>query len=270
MNSKSSRWSRVVSAIGLAVLVSGLGVAKANELTLSISLGIPAQGAMQVYQPVARYLSEATGQRVRLELSHNALSHWQLMRRDNYDLVLDGPAFTAYRAAKMGYTVVAKMPDVLSFSLVAHVDLMLFEPTELIGRTVASQPPPSLGALRLTELFPNPMRQPDMIETDAHQQAAEAVLAGRASGAMLPSPIVANYPDLMTLYTSEQAPAPGFSVSPNLSPELQESIRSALLNAHNTPSGQAMLEALNVPLFETADNARYSGLEIMLEGLWGY
>jgi phosphonate transport system substrate-binding protein len=31
-----------------------------------------------------------------------------------------------------------------------------------------------------------------------------------------------------------------------------------------------MLEALNVPYLEEADNDTYLGLETMLEGVWGY
>ena len=275
MNSKSARFSflnrlTMPSAWLACLLLLGLGNAKADEFTLAISLGLSPQQAERVYQPVVRYLSQATGQRVRLATSANALAHWQLMRRESYDLVLDGPAFTDYRAEKMNYRVIAKMPDVLSFTLVAHADLMLFEPNELIGRTIATQPSPSLGALRLARIFDNPMRQPDQLQTDTHQQAAEAVLSGRAAGAMLPSPLVANYPNLTGIYTSEQVPAPGFSVSERVSPELEEAFRRALLDAHNSEAGRAMLEALNITHFEAADHATYQGLETMLEGLWGY
>lgn len=247
-----------------------LGNAKAEELTLSVSLGMSPQQAQQVYKPMVDYLGQATGQRIVLKTSANALAHWQLMRREAYDLVLDGPAFTAYRAAKMGYTVVAKLPDVLSFTLVAHADLMLFEPSELIGRTIATQPSPSLAALRLAQLFSNPMRQPDHVQTDTHQEAAQAVLDGRAAGAMLPSAIVGNFPNLSMIHTSEQVPAPGFSTSGRVSPELRDAIRQAMLNAPNSEAGRAMLEALNVEAFEAAENADYLGLEVMLEGLWGY
>ena len=246
------------------------GIAKANELTLSISLGLSPQQAEQVYRPLISYLAEASGQRIKLITSINSLAHWQLMRREPYDLVLDGPAFTAYRAEKMDYSVVAKLPDVLSFTLVAHSDLMLFEADELIGRAIATQPSPSLGALRLAELYSNPMRQPDHVQTDTHQQAAEAVLSGRAAGAMLPSALVGNYANLSTILTTDQVPAPGFSVSSRVSPQLRERIQAALLNAPDSEAGRAMLEALNVTHFESADNATYNGLETMLEGLWGY
>lgn len=273
MYSKSTAVVSVFPAAGRILLLAFFllhGVAKADELTLSISLGLSPQQAAQAYQPIVNYLSEATGQPIRLQTSLNALTHWQLMRRQDYDLVLDGPAFTAYRAAKMDYTVIGKLPDVLSFTLVAHADQMLFESDELIGRTVASQPSPSLGALRLAQLYPNPMRQPELIQRDTHAAAGRAVVEGNAVGAMIPSPLVASFPDLVPIYISEQAPAPGFSTSPRVSPEVRQRLRQALLDAPNNEAGRAMLEALNVPEFEAASNETYLGLETMLEGLWGY
>lgn len=260
-------------ASGLLALFLGMmlsGSVQANELRLAISLGLSPQQAERAYRPVVNYLSAATGQRIRLETSVNALTHWQLMLRENYELVLDGPAFTAYRAAKMDYSVIGKIPDVLSFTLVAHADMMLFEPTELIGRTIATQPSPSLGALHLANLYTNPMRQPDFMQVDTHASAGQAVEDGRAAGAMLPSPMVAAFANVVPVFTSEQAPAPGFSVSPQVSAEIRERLRQALLDAPNSEAGRAMLEVLNIPYFEPANNQDYLGLETMLEGMWGY
>lgn len=272
MRSTFMLFSSLIVSVFRALLLGMalIGMAQASELRLAISLGLSPQQAEQVYRPVVNYLSAATGQRIQLESSVNALTHWQLLRREHYDLVLDGPAFTAYRAAKMDYTVIGKIPDVLSFTLVAHVDAMLFEPAELIGRSIASQPSPSLGALRLTELYTNPMRQPDLIQVDTHTDAGRAVVDGRAAGAMLPSPLVPSFPSLVPIYTSEQAPAPGFSVSPQVSAEVRESLRQALLDAPSSEAGRSMLEALNIPYFEAASNDDYLGLETMLEGMWGY
>ena len=265
--------SKSALALSFSILLSVLllgGTAKANELTLSVALGLSSQQAEQVYRPLVNYLSNATGQPVRLKTSTNALAHWQVMRREGYDLVIDGPAFTAYRAAKMGYTVIAKFPDVLSFTLIAHADQMVFDPSELIGRQVASQPSPSLGALGLAMIYSNPMRQPDFLQVDTHIEAGRAVEEGRALGAMVPSPLVPSFQNVIPVYTTEQFPSPGISVSGRVSPEVRDRIREALVDAQNTPAGRTMLEALNIPYIEAADNSVYLGHETMLEGLWGY
>lgn len=265
--------SRFISAPLRGFLVCFLlswSAVKADELTLAVALGLSPQQAAQAYEPLVNYLAEATGKDIRLETSVNILAHWQLMRREAYDIVIDAPAFTAYRVVKMGYTVVAKLPDVLSFTLASHVDFGILDPTELIGRRVASQPSPALGALGLVNLFPDSVRQPHIVPVDTHVDAAQLAVDKRAVGAMLPTSLVANFPDLVPVYTTDQLPAPGISVSSRVSPELRERIRQALLNAQNSSTGRAMLEALNVPYLEEADNDTYQGIETMLEGVWGY
>lgn len=246
------------------------GTSHAGELRLAVNLGLsPEQAAVQ-YKPLIKYLGQITGERIVLQAYPNALAHWERMRREGFDLVLDNPAFTAYRAAKMNYMVIGKLPDVLSFTLVSHVDEMMFEPDELIGRGVASQPSPSITALRLDEIYSNPMRQPQFIKAKTHAEALELVIGGQVAGAMVPTGMIASYQDLNPIYTTEQIPAPGFSVSDRVSPELQKRIREGLLNAHNSPAGRAMLKALNVVQFEPATNTTYAGMETMLEGLYGY
>ncbi len=55
--------------------------------------------------------------------------HWEKMRREGYDLVIDNPAFAAFRAVRMDYMVIGKLPYVLSFTLVSQVDeMMLTQP----------------------------------------------------------------------------------------------------------------------------------------------
>lgn len=274
MSNKSERFLPPCSTIGylfvfLALLLSA-NTSKADDLSLAVNLGLsPKQAAMR-YQPLIRYLSQVTGQQVQLKAYASSLAHWEKMRHDGYDLVLDNPAFTAYRAAKMDYTVIAKLPDVISFTLVTNVDEMVFEPDELIGRRVASQPSPSITALRLDEIYSNPMRQPNMMNVPTHAEALELVVKGRAAAAMVPTGMIAGYDNLNPIYTTAQIPAPGFSASAKLAPEMREKIRQALLDAPNSEAGRAMLEALNVPSFEPASNAAYSGLEKMLAGLYGY
>ncbi|MFW5453544.1 phosphate/phosphite/phosphonate ABC transporter substrate-binding protein [Thioalkalivibrio sulfidiphilus] len=253
----------------LFFLLAGSAV-KSDELTLAVALGLSQQQAAQTYQPLIAYLAQATGRDIRLETSVNILAHWQLMRREAYDIVIDAPPFTAYRAARMDYAVVAKLPDVLSFTLASHVDFGILDPSELIGRRVASQPSPALGALGLINLFPDSVRQPHIVPVDTHVEAAQSAVDKRTVGAMLPTSLMANFPDLVPVYTTEQLPAPGISVSSRVSPDQRERIRQALLNAQNSPTGRAMLEALNVPNLEEAANDTYLGLETMLEGVWGY
>jgi len=245
-------------------------VGLAKELSLAVNLGLSPTQAAERYQPLLNYLGKVTGQQIRLHAFPNAFAHWESMRRHGFDMMLDNPAFTAYRVSKMNYTVIGKLPDVLSFTLVTNVAEMMFEPEELIGHKVASLPSPSITALRLNEIYANPMRQPNFLNVTTHAEALNMVIKGRVDGAMVPSGMVTNLQNLNPIYTTRQIPAPGFSVSSRVNPQLREKIRQALLQAHTSEAGRDMLGALNVPSFEAASNATYAGMERMLEGLFGY
>ena len=270
----SAQFLRTLSSLRYVVaafaLLSVAGISNANELTMAVNLGLSPEQAAQKYKPVLRYLGEATGRRIQLKVYASSLAHWEMMRRENFDMVLDNPAFTAYRAAKMNYTVIGKLPDVLSFTLVSNADDMMFEASELIGRKVASQPSPSITALRLDEIYSNPMQQPNFIKVDTHAEALELVRKKLVAGAIVPSGMLAGFQDLNPIYTTAQIPAPGLSVSARVKPEMRDTIRQALLDAPKSKAGRAMLKALNVPGFDAATNKTYAGLEKMLAGLYGF
>ncbi|GAB4298151.1 MAG: hypothetical protein Kow0096_16650 [Thiohalomonadaceae bacterium] len=258
---------RLVSALALlATTLPGL----AAELTFAVHPVLPPSRTVEVYQPLVNYLSKATGQKIRLVTNTNFLTHWQAMKRDKYDLILDGPHFTDYRAKRMGYTVLAKLPEVVSYTLAANENQLILEPAELIGKTIATTAAPAIGALRLAELYPNPLRQPTIVETPDSEQAAELAVQGKVAAAMIPAPLVGRYPSLITVATTQQVPSPGISASPAVSAELQQALRRALLDAPNTPDGRKALEALNAPALEPADNNSFHGLDRLLEGMWGY
>lgn len=244
--------------------------AQAAEWSFAIHPVLPRERTVEVYQPLLDYLKQATGHSFRLETSGNFLSYWHLMKRGNFDLVLDGPHFTDYRAQKMGYMVLAKLPDVVSYTLVANENLMALEPTDLIGKTIATTPSPALGALRLAELYPNPLRQPTIVETDDSVDAAEKVVAGKVAGAMIPAPLVGRFPSLTTVATTGQVPSPAISASTKVPTDVQQAIKKALLEAPNHPAGKKALEAMNTPTLEDSNNHAYAGMARLLEGVWGY
>lgn len=242
----------------------------AAELSLAVHPLLSAERTRQVYQPLVDYLSQASGQKIKLVTNINYLAHWQAMKREQYDLILDGPHFTAYRINKMNYTALAKFPGLMSHSLVAHEDNMILEPSELIGKTIATTASPALAALYLNLIFPNPMRQPNIVETPNVDQAAELAMQGKVAAAIIPTPIVARYPGLVTIYVTEQGPSLGISASPMLSAELQQSLRSALLDATNNPAGRKALESLTAETLEPANNSTFQDMDLLLEGTWGY
>jgi ABC-type phosphate/phosphonate transport system substrate-binding protein len=242
----------------------------ASGIVLAVQPIMPESQTRKAYQPLADYLQQVTGEPVKLVTSPNFLVYWELMKRNKWDMVLDAAHFTDYRNDKTGYTVLAKLPDTVSYTLAASPDLMVLEPEELIGKRIATLPSPGLGAVRLQEIFPNPMRQPEYVQAEDADDAAKKVLSGKAAAAMIPTRLLSLYPSLVPVVTTKPVPAPAISVSPSMSPEVRAKIRKAMVDASHTTQGKAMLKAVNLPSFEKADNKLYAGQEKLLINTWGY
>ena len=249
-----------------------IAASQAAEYTLAIQPILPQQELKKNFQPLADYLSKATGHTITITTQRNFLFYWTKMRKKKkgFDLVLDAAHFTDYRVKHQGYTVLAKLPDTVSFSIVTGEDSFILDTEELIGLRIATMHSPSLGSLRLEALFPNPMRMPYYIWAANTTVAVENILSGKIDAAIIPTRLASTYDNLNTVMTTEPVPHMGLSASPDVPAEVAEKIRLALLNASTTADGQKMLSLLNTYKFEAADSATYDGYSDLLKGVFGY
>ena len=247
-------------------------VCQADEYTLAIQPILPQNELIESYQPLADYLSAATGHTITITTHRNFLLYWTKMRKQEkgFDLVLDAAHFTDYRIKAQGYTVLAKMPDTVSFSIVTSEDNFILDIDELIGLRIATMPSPSLGSLRLEELFPNPMRLPNYIWVMNTTIAMNSLLSGEVDAAIIPTRLASTYNGINTVMTTEPVPHMGLSVSPDVPQKTVEALRNALLNAGSTIEGQKMLSKLKLEQFEAANEAAYDGYANLLKEVFGF
>lgn len=245
--------------------------AQAETLNLVIQPILPAKKTLDFYQPLADYLSQKSGAQIKIVAAANFIAYWETMKRgDEYHIILDAAHFTDYRIKKMGYSVLAKVPDAVSYSLVTAEDELILEPDELIGKRIAIMSSPSLGAIRLDRMYPNTLRQPVIVESSNSREAIDNVLNGKAMGAVVPTPIASQYSNLNTVTTTDQVPHMAFSVSKKVNPNVAALLKKALVSAADDTAGKKMLEAINFPGFVDANNDTYTGHAQLLEGVWGY
>ena len=249
-----------------------ISASQAAEYTLAIPPILPQEELKKSFQPLADYLSKTSGHTITITTQRNFLFYWTKMRKKKkgFDLVLDAAHFTDFRTKNQGYTVLAKMPDTISFSIITHEDIFLFDAEDLIGLSVATMHSPSIGSLQLEKLFPNPMRMPHYIWEHNTTTTIEQVLSGKADAAIIPTRLAATYDNLNTVMTTEPMLHMGLSASPEVPAEVAEKIRLALLNASTTVEGQKMLSLLKVDKFEAADNTTYDGYSDLLKEVFGY
>jgi ABC-type phosphate/phosphonate transport system substrate-binding protein len=259
-------------ALALVALASCISsAARAEQFDLVIQSQDHGDDALVVFAPLAEYLSDASGHRLTLRVPDNALAHWQAMGRgDAYHLVLDEGHFTDYRVRHLDYRVLAKIAGVSGFSVVTGPATVFVEPDELYGEPVASPAPPSLAALRLTELFPDPIRAPVLVEVGSYEEGIRRVINGEVAAAVIPSRMVRKHPQLNVVMSTQQGPGMALSASPAVPPQAREVIRRAFLAAGDIDAGRRALARAGLDGFEPASAALYEGHGRLLRGTWGY
>ncbi len=246
------------------------GAARAETYTFAVQPILSPQHTRAVFEPLADYLGERIGEPVVLLTAVNFVAYWEMMKKGRYDLLLDAAHFTDFRIKRMGYRVLARVPDTVSLTLVTGGDLLVFEPEELIGRRLATLGSPSMPAVRANQLFPNPIRLPVMVDYANSDAAIKALLTGQVASALIPSPLVGNFPDLNTVLTTDPIPHIAMSASPRVPAAVAERIRAALLDMENSTAGRRALDAIRLPPFVPASAETYDGYSRLLDGVWGY
>lgn len=245
--------------------------AQAAALKFAIPPFLPKAELEKSFGPLVQKLSEMTGTTIEMEVFPNYLAFWQETRTGSpFDIALDAAPTTDFRVQRQHWHVIAKLSGTVTQSLVTGPNDAVLDPSELINKKIAVQPSPSVSALTLYQLFPNPVQQPQLVFVDSNRAAADAVKAGTVAAAVIPTPIAAGYPSLNVVTTTAPLPFLAVSVSPSVSPELAKSLQSALIRLSETPEGEALLKQSQLRVFTKATDRDYAGQEKLLEGTFGY
>jgi len=221
----------------------------------------------KLYKPLADYLSQHTGHKIKIITERNFLTYWYKMKKGKYDLVLDAAHFTDFRIDHLDYSVLAKIPDTVSYSLITHSKNLILNPSELIGKTLVSLPAPSIGTANLQKIFPSPTRQPVIITMKSAAEAVKSVQSGKYFAALVPTPLINNKSDINIIKTTDPVPHMAVSASNKIDKELQIRIKNALVNAKNIHSGQKLLHNLGISAFNTTTAHTYKGYKQYLAGM---
>lgn len=267
---------RLVAALAITLMAV---LARAQEpppaLTLGVAPLLSEAETRRQFAPLCRYLAEAAGRPCRVETTQNFLAYWEAMRRgQDYNLILDDAHFTGFRVERMDYVVLAKIPGTVTYSLIVPRDASFYDPGRLAGRRIATLGIPSLGAALLNSLFPQASKQPIPVEVDSAEEGFALLREGKVAAAILPTALarqqIALGAPLRVLLSTEPLPHMALSAAPTLDPELRAALRRALLDAHKSAAGQAMLRSLGIERFDAASASVYKDKARMLQQYWGY
>lgn len=257
------------------LLLTGLAAAlptSAAALKIAVEPSYPVEQAQEVYKPLLDYLAASTGHTFELVVARNYHFHWHDLRQNTpVDFAFEEAHFVDYRITHQQFEPLVRTAEPTSYALLAQPDFEAGGLKGLIGRPVACMPAPSLGFALLTELYDNPVAQPDIrSEASSWQSGVEMVFGGEADGAMVPAHLAELYPNLVILQRSRDFPGRAISASPNVDPAVKQAVKDALLKLHEDTTAYAVLAELGVTRFEPATRAAYAGQEDILKGFFGY
>lgn len=263
---------RAIFASALAML-TGAAAGEDSALVLLVQPLPREEMPAETLQPLADYIAALSGRPCRIDKPPNFPAYWEAVRRRRYDLAFDAPHFADYRVQRFGFNVLVKTPETASYSLIMRADARTRDPASLIGKRVATLGMASIGTPRLNALFPNPIRQPVLVDVAASEDGLGLLLEKKVQGAFLPTARVGEQlggHGITVVLTTEPIARLTLSAAPTLPRDLTQKIRTGLLRAHTTAAGRAMLRAIGLDYFEAATNEEFANQRYVLRGYWGY
>ncbi len=259
-------------ALVATVLAGYSGTATAAELRLMVEPIYAPEKCAEVYKPLVSYLSRTTGNKVSLVTSRNYHFFWRDLRQNvPAELFIAEAHFTDYRAKRFQYEPIVKTAEKTSYTLLASDQIQKPTLASLVGKNTVTMPSPSLGFAMLVEFYPNPVSQPNILSSAASwRDGVEAVFAGEADAAIVPTWLKDQYPNLQAIKTSREFPGSALSVAPNLDPKIKDDVKAAMLKLHEDKDAFTALNELGVSQFVETSPKDYDGMEAMLKGIYGY
>ena len=257
----------------LSFLLSSVAVAQAPKVySLTVEPTYPPTQAQQVYKPLLDYLAKATGQRFALKVSGNYHIYWRDLRANTpTDFTFEEAHFADYRADRLGFTPLVRTIEPTRYNLLASDAMAPGGVTGLIGHRVVCMPAPSLGYLLLSELYKNPIAQPDVLSVAANwKDGVEMTFSDETDAAMVPNFVASLYPNLTVVYESREFPGRALSAAPTVPANVRQAVTNAMLKLHLDNSLNDVITELGTAQFVPATRAEYLGNERLLRAVFGY
>ncbi len=268
-------------ALAITALVSLLFTAAGSaspppELTLSAPPRGKVEAESKIYQPLAEYLSKATGRKIVYRHIDNWLSYQSEMQKGKIDIVFDGPHFVSWRMAAIQHVPVAKLPGKLAFVAVVKADdKEINDVNDLAGHMICAFAPPNLATLTFLAEFENPARQPRIVNVESFGQAYKMLLAGKCRGAVLRDVVFkkldGEVKKARIVFQSSGISNQALTAGPNLSADEKARIAQALIAPESRNAIKVFLDSENKgnPLLPATQD-EYRPHARLLKDVWGF
>jgi ABC-type phosphate/phosphonate transport system substrate-binding protein len=259
-------------AAALLFASAGAFPAFSAEFTIAVEPTYTPDKQIEVYRPFIAYLNENSGHHFTLVTSRNFQFFWRDIRQSvPVDFMFAEAHFTDYQAKRAGFEPLVKTAEKSSYSILAKEPVALRGINSLIGYGVVSMPSPSLGFALLAEIFPDPIRQPNVMSSSkSWRDGVEMVFADETDAAIVPTWLQKEYTNLVSMTTSREFPGAAVSAGPKVDLAVKQAVRDTLLKLHEDENAYAVLSELGISQFIPASAAEYDGSDRLLKSFCGY
>ena len=260
----------------LLILVSILFSASSNaELILTAPPRESSELGKTLYEPLAEQLSELVGEPVVYQQPKGWSDYAKNMRADKYDIVFDGPHFTAWRLKHLKHIAVASLPGKLRFVVVVNKsDSQLNKLHDLVGQKICGILSPNLGTDLVISQYTNPAVQPVIYSVTGDMlDVYRSFMDGKCHAAILrdftyEKLAAAQKQALKIIYHTNPMPNQAITISPRLEKHSQE-LKTFMISAGGASAAQKLLARYSkkAQYFVPAMAKHYRGVEQLIEGV---
>ena len=171
-------------------------------LFLTLSLHIPAyslvltsppretpEAGAKAYGPLADYLTNLLGEKVVYKHPENWLRYQRSIKRDEFDIVFDGPHLASWRVKHHGHTPLMMLTGSLVFFYIAKKDNnQINGPKDFAAQKICVMPPPNLTSLVMLSHLDGPATEPVIKSIKGgFKNVAKGLLDDKCVGAVVPA-----------------------------------------------------------------------------------
>ncbi|HEY9199500.1 MAG TPA: phosphate/phosphite/phosphonate ABC transporter substrate-binding protein [Gammaproteobacteria bacterium] len=276
-----SFFARIVGCVLLALLPGLAATADDAPLRFGVFPRWNAQIMVADFTPLAQMLEKAAGRPVRIETDKDFASFMRRVYAREFDLLHCNQLQYLQAHAQAGYRVIAKLCETADCTIrtviVSRNDTGLHRIGDLRGKTIAFGGRDAM----VSHILARELLRRNGLEADDYRSVfaknpPNALLTaynGAAAAAGVGSPVFER-PEikrrvdagrLRILAEGDAFPPLPIAVRGDLSPQLVERLRGALLELATTPEGPALLARLGASHFAAGEHAEYARLSPLID-----
>jgi ABC transporter, phosphonate, periplasmic substrate-binding protein len=261
--------AKIFTTLALAIVMPS---AHAANYVLTVEPNYPAAQAQEVYRPLVSYLSKSTGHTFELKVAPNYRKHWQnTLAKVKADFTFEDAHFTEYRINHQRYTPLVRVAENAKFSLLVSEEITSSDVNALLGRRITSMSSPNLGYLLLSEVYKNPIAQPEIKSFAASwKDGVEMIYAGESDAALVPSYMADQYSSLRSIHSTRELPGRALSAAPTVPADVRTKVANAMLRLHQNNALFEVINELGTSKFIPTTTASYVGNERLFNSVHGY